>query len=90
VLEFPETFPNLPHGVCGTGDTFETGGNSRSCDLLDMEAYALAKVCWIEGAVFGCAKYVSDGADGAAASDWRTHLPLAAARFLELYQGLRP
>ena len=39
-------------------------------DLVDMEAYALAKVCKLEGIEFKCFKYISDQADGQAASDW--------------------
>ena len=35
-----------------------------------MEAYALAKVCKLEGIVFRCFKYISDKADGNASSDW--------------------
>ena len=53
-----------------------------------MEAYALAKVCHAEGAAFGCAKYITDGADHAAAGDWQSNLPRAAADFWRLYQQL--
>jgi len=51
-----------------------------------MEAYALAKVCHLEGAAFGCAKYVTDGADGSAAEDWQRNLPRAAEVFWQLYE----
>jgi adenosylhomocysteine nucleosidase len=39
-------------------------------DLVDMEAYALAKVCKLEGLKFRCFKYISDNADENATSDW--------------------
>ncbi|HQV25508.1 MAG TPA: 5'-nucleosidase, partial [Acinetobacter sp.] len=38
-------FEYLAKGICGTGDSFETGIPKVACNLVDMEAYALAKVC---------------------------------------------
>jgi adenosylhomocysteine nucleosidase len=87
-LEFPAVFAHLPEGVCGTGDRFETGEIPVACDVIDMEAYALAKACLYEGVPFACAKYISDGADGTAADDWQASLPGAAAAFLALYREL--
>ena len=84
-LEFPESLSRLPHGVCSSADAFETRGPAVKCDVLDMEAYALAKVCWLEKARFTCVKYVTDGADHAAANDWQANLPKAAAEFLKIY-----
>jgi adenosylhomocysteine nucleosidase len=88
VLEFPAIFHALASAACGTGDSFETGQRTMSCDVVDMEAYALAKVCHVEGATFACAKFVSDGADHAAASDWQANLHRAADQFLALYRQL--
>ena len=88
VLEFSRQFGELPHATCGTGDSFETGLRSLACDVVDMEAYALAKVCHVEGTTFACAKYVSDGADHAAAADWQANLHRAAEQFLALYRQL--
>jgi adenosylhomocysteine nucleosidase len=82
-LEFPVFFPELPEGVCGTGDRFETGRPIVECDVIDMEGYALAKVCHLEGAEFGAVKFVTDGADGNAGVDWHANLPRAARAFLE-------
>ena len=87
-LEFPVVFGHLPEGVCGTGDRFETGEIAMPCDVIDMEAYALAKVCLAENVPFACAKYISDGADHTAADDWQQSLPGAAAAFLALYREL--
>jgi len=39
-----------------------------------MEAYALAKACWRARVQFGSVKYVTDGADHAAADDWKATL----------------
>jgi adenosylhomocysteine nucleosidase len=88
VIAFPSFFGDLPHASCGTGDSFETGLRSLACDVVDMEAYALAKVCHTEGTAFACAKYVSDGADHAAANDWQANLHRAAEHFLELDRQL--
>ncbi len=88
VLEFPAAFPGLPEAVCGSGDSFSTEHGGFDCDVVDMEAYALAKACRIEGAGFACAKYVSDGADANAARHWKENVAGAADRFLALYREL--
>jgi adenosylhomocysteine nucleosidase len=88
-LEFPEIFTDLPHGVCGSADRFEAHERDPSFDLVDMEAYALAKVCFVENVPFACAKFVTDGADGSAASDWEANLPRAAEAFAGLFHDLR-
>lgn len=88
LLEFPAVFAGLPNVRCGSGDGFVTSKLTVQCDVIDMEAYALAKVCRLENARFACAKYVTDGADHSAANDWHSNLPRAAAAFLDLYQSL--
>ena len=87
-LEFAAMFAGLPEGVCGTGDRFETGKPLVDCDVIDMEGYALAKVCHLEGAAFGAVKFVTDGADGDAGVDWQANLPRAARAFVEHYARL--
>jgi len=86
-LEFPPAFASLPQGLCGSGDSFATGENLMHCEVVDMEAYAYAKVCRAEGAQFACAKYITDGADHAAAGDWSANLAAAAAAFWRLYES---
>jgi adenosylhomocysteine nucleosidase len=88
MLEFPAMFTGLPEAVCGSGDSFATADHGPACDVVDMEAYALAKACRVEGAGFACAKYVSDGADENAALHWKANVAGAAGRFLELYREL--
>src|SRR6185437_1203834 len=87
-LQFPPTFAHLPQGLCGSGDSFETGAARLHCEVIDMEAYAFAKVCYLEGAAFGCAKFITDGADHAAPQDWESNLKHAANAFWRLYQEL--
>jgi adenosylhomocysteine nucleosidase len=88
VIGFSSPFDELLSATCGTGDSFETGERALTCDVVDMEAYALAKVCHVEGTTFACAKFVSDGADHAAATDWQANLHRAAEQFLALYRQL--
>ena len=87
-LEFPSFLPELTPAVCGTGDSFATTECALECDVVDMEGYALAKVCWLERARFTAVKWVTDGADHAAGTDWQSNLHHAAERFLQLYQYL--
>ena len=88
-LIFEPLFTHLPAAVCGSGDSFATGDSAVPCAVVDMEAYALAKVCLLAGAEFACVKYVSDGADHAAAADWQSNVHKAAAEFLNLYGTVR-
>jgi adenosylhomocysteine nucleosidase len=87
-LIFDSVFTHLPAAVCGSGDSFATADIEVDCAVIDMEAYALAKVCWHENAAFGCVKYVTDGADHAAADDWQRNVHVAAEEFLQLFRGL--
>jgi adenosylhomocysteine nucleosidase len=89
VLEFPVRIARLPLGTCGSTDTFQVSASAERCDVLDMEAFALAKVCWVERLQFTCVKYITDGADHTAAVDWESNLPKAATEFLEVYEELR-
>jgi adenosylhomocysteine nucleosidase len=84
-LRFDPVFEQLPSAICGSGDSFATADSEMDCEIVDMEAYALAKVCWYEKAPFACAKYVSDGADHTAAEDWQRNVHRAADEFLRLY-----
>ena len=87
-LTFEPVFTHLPAAICGSGDSFATVGCDVACDVLDMEAYALAKACWLEGAAFACVKYVTDGADTGAAADWQNNVHKAAGEFLNLYRAV--
>jgi adenosylhomocysteine nucleosidase len=87
-LIFDPVFTHLPTAVCGSGDSFATADIEVDCAVIDMEAYALAKVCWHENAGFACVKYVTDGADHTAADDWQRNVHVAAEEFLQLFRGL--
>jgi adenosylhomocysteine nucleosidase len=87
-LHFDPMFTHLPTALCGSGDSFAVKDLAMECAVVDMEAYALAKVCWLEKAKFACAKYVSDGADHKAADDWQQNVHRAAEDFLKLYRSI--
>jgi len=82
-LEFSRFFNGLEHGVCGSGDSFLQGPPPIACDIIDMEAYALARVCYLKKLPFSCLKYITDGADGSAHLDWQENLSKAAQAFVQ-------
>jgi adenosylhomocysteine nucleosidase len=88
VLEVPGRYPDLPAASCGSADHFVSGHEVGDCDVVDMEAYALAKVCRRENVAFTAVKYITDGGDAAAHLDWAANLPRAAAEFRALYDRL--
>jgi adenosylhomocysteine nucleosidase len=88
-LRFEPLFSHLVSAICGSGDSFATTDSEMACAAVDMEAYALAKVCWREAAPFAAVKYVSDGADHAAAENWQNNVHKAANEFLDLYRTVR-
>lgn len=81
MISFARHFDHLPHGICGSGDSFLQGPPPIPSDIIDMEAYALAKICMREAIPFACVKYITDGADGSASDDWQTNLKHAAQAF---------
>jgi adenosylhomocysteine nucleosidase len=88
VLEFPIVFGELPQLRCSTADSFATDLHAVDGDVVDMEAYALARVCLFEQVPFACAKYVTDGADGDSAAHWEAALDAASQAFAHLYSSL--
>jgi adenosylhomocysteine nucleosidase len=87
-LTVQPAFDHLPQGVCASGDSFVVSACAHDCDVIEMEAYALAKVCYLERCRFNAVKYTTDGADHAAGNDWERNLQHAADLFLDLYQRL--
>ena len=66
---------------CGSGDNFVNNKIDMNVDVVDMEAYAIAKVCKLENIKFRCFKYISDKADENAKNDWKKNLKLGAKTF---------
>ena len=59
------------NATCGTGDNFVEDKTNYYGEVVDMEAYALAKVCYLYDVPFISFKYITDGADEQAHEDWK-------------------
>ncbi len=88
MLECTCVFTQYKHGICGSGDSFLQGASPVPCDIIDMEAFALARVCLREDVPFACVKYITDGADERAHNDWQENLRHAAQEFVTLCNTL--
>jgi adenosylhomocysteine nucleosidase len=88
MIEFSPVFTHLPQLVCSTADSFATHLHDVDGDVVDMEAFALARVCLGEGVPFACVKYVTDGADADSAAHWQAALEAAARGFAGAYAAL--
>jgi adenosylhomocysteine nucleosidase len=62
------------NATCGTGDCFVEDKSQYYGEVVDMEAYALAKVCYLYDIPFISFKYITDGADEQAHEDWEKNL----------------
>lgn len=79
------TIDNKRMGLsCGTGDSFVNTKPKLLTDLVDMEAYALAKICKLNQIEFICYKYISDNADSNANNAWNENLKNGALAFSDL------
>ena len=75
-------FSNIRHNligknyICGTGDNFvqEVDAEIDYIDVFDMEAYAMAKVCYLREVPFVSYKYITDNANEKANKDWIDNL----------------
>jgi adenosylhomocysteine nucleosidase len=71
--------------VCGTGDSF--GPQAADYDIVEMEAYALAKVCAAHNLAFHCYKYISDiSSDEDAHEQWQENVHRGAEAFMQLLE----
>lgn len=73
-----------PGVICGTGDSFVTGEDlPMRVDLVDMEAYAIAAVCYHYGVEFECWKYITDQADDTAHVDWKQSIAQGQPHYVQ-------
>ena len=75
--------------TCGTGDKFVTSTPILKTDIVDMEAFAIAKVCKLKNIDFRCFKFISDNADNEAKDDWVDNVSLGAKLFIEKIGSLK-
>ena len=83
----PDLSTNSGDVVCGTGDSFVTNKDElvKDMHIVDMEAYAIAKVCKKMLVPFVCFKYISDNAESMVR--WaitKKELPLPATTILTM------
>lgn len=75
----------------GTGDSFvkepDPWFDYANIDIVDMEAYAIAKVCKAHNIPFSCYKFVSDFADENANKDWAENVSKGNKLFQETVLG---
>jgi adenosylhomocysteine nucleosidase len=82
-----EKLPEAKGIVLASGDSFVTDskldleGLDIAVDLIDMEAFALHKVCQHHDTAFECYKYVTDNTDNEASNDWQENVAKGAALF---------
>ena len=68
--------------TCYTQDKFATVAPEGYCNCVDMEAYALAKVCMTFDINFKCMKFISDiVGQGDQHSDWEANKALGVEMF---------
>ena len=70
--------------TCGSGDSFVEDRTQYYGEVVDMEAYALAKVCYKEKIPFVSFKYITDGADEQAHEDWEKNLADGIVEFKDI------
>ena len=75
--------------TCGTGDKFVTRTPRLKTDIVDMEAFAIAKVCKLKKIDFRCFKFISDNADDQAKDEWADNVSLGARLFIEKIRNLK-
>ena len=71
------------NATCGSGDNFAEDKSQYYGEVVDMEAYALAKVCYLYDVPFISFKYITDGADEQAHEDWEANLANGIVEFKE-------
>ena len=75
--------------TCGSGDRFVKSQLEIECDIVDMEAYALAKICNIHNISFKCYKYISDYTNDDSPNDWIKNCHKGATNFISLYPNCK-
>ena len=74
--------------TCATGDSFVAADLELDTDIIDMEAYAIAKICCLEKIPFLCFKYISDFADENASRDFNQHVKNGGILFSDYLESV--
>lgn len=74
--------------TCSTGDDFVMDPNlDIPADVVEMEAFAIAKACKRTGVEFRCYKYVSDNANEHSDVDWVESVSNGESLYMETFNG---
>ena len=71
--------------LCSSGDNFVTEKVTQG-DVVDMEAFAIAKVCKLTRVNFSCYKYVTDSADENASHDWQKLVAKGEEEYIKIIE----
>jgi len=83
ILEFEnKLLPYKKNIICGTGDNFCENINY---DLVDMESYSIAKICWLNKINFISYKYISDNGDG---DQWKNNINKGIDKFKKIIKNI--
>jgi adenosylhomocysteine nucleosidase len=75
--------------TCSTGDNFVMNPVLEiPADVVDMEAYAIAKACEKYGVEFVCWKYISDQANQNAHNDWKQQVSQGQSHYVNKLKEL--
>ena len=73
--------------LVSTGDNFVTDTYNIYADLVDMEAFAIAKACKLANVEFICYKYVSDMADENAPDHFADHVHKGEDHYIKILKN---
>jgi len=75
---------------CGSGNNFVTDPDNWTkdhCDIVDMELWAIAKVCDRLNTKWISMKWISDNADGDSGTVWEDALKAGEAKFINWFNS---
>jgi len=76
--------------ICSTGDDFVMNPTLEiPADVVDMEAYAIAKACAKYNVEFVCWKYISDQANQDAHNDWQQQVAQGQSHYISKLKELQ-
>ena len=98
VTPFSDDAPALLSGygtvTCGTGDSFVTAADAwlveNSVDVVDMELFAIARVCARFGVPWRAFKFITDDANDDAHAHWNDNVAKGEDLFWAALNDLRP
>jgi adenosylhomocysteine nucleosidase len=80
---------NFKKGICGSGNNFESSSPKLpECNVVEMEAAALMKVCIRENVPFIAIKYISDAESKNEGDEWKESLKIAPKKLAVCLEGL--